>query len=155
MQSMQHPGDMQGHHGGGMQPMGGMPMHGEQDAQFGDPLMQVVAQLPLNWVQLRGPDGTFFVNSVTRQVTQDVPPALRQLAAEQQMQQQPQHHQQQHQQHHQPMPPMQQHHQQAPMHQMGMQAPMDPQQHMQQGMPGGQSAPPQQGGNVEVKGKIG
>merc|ERR1719162_1273386 len=148
MQSMQHPGDMQGHHGGGMQPMGGMPMHGEQDAQFGDPLMQVVAQLPLNWVQLRGPDGTFFVNSVTRQVMQDVPPALRQLAAEQQMQQQPQHQQQ----HHQP-PPMQQHHQQ-PMHQMQMQPPMEPQQpQMQHGMQ--QAPPPQQGGNVEVKGKIG
>jgi hypothetical protein len=87
--------------------------------------MQVVAQLPLNWVQLRGPDGTFFVNSTTRQVTQDVPAELRQLAQQ-----------------HQQLP-----HQQAqPMPQMhGLMDP--PQQQMQ--LPPPNDTPPQ------VKGRIG
>jgi len=80
--------------GGPGGPMGG-PMGGggnrpqQQDSQP-NTQMQVVAELPLNWVQLRGPEGTFFVNSTTRQVTQDVPPELRQLAAQQTMLQAPQ-----------------------------------------------------------------
>lgn len=67
-----------------------------------DPALQVVATLPLNWVQLRGPNGSFFVNTASQTIMQDVPPELRQLA---QMQQQSQHPSQQ-------LPPQQPQHQQ-------------------------------------------
>lgn len=81
------PGGMRGGGGGGNRGPGGLsqppPLDQPQNPQNDHGQMQVVAELPLNWVQLRGPEGNFFVNSTTRQVTQDVPPELRQLAEQQ------------------------------------------------------------------------